>query len=72
MRRDREHLVFAEVEKLMDAAKGSHNAARDRCLLLLMGRPGLRISEARGLRLSQVDTDAFFISERRPLCRNTV
>ena len=56
--RDRKHLVFAEVEKLMDAAKGSRNAARDRCLLLLMFRHGLRVSEACGLMLSQVDIES--------------
>jgi type 1 fimbriae regulatory protein FimB len=56
--RDCKHLVSAEVEKLMEAAKGSRNAARDRFLLLLMFRHGLRVSEACGLRLSQVDTDS--------------
>src|SRR2546425_3522678 len=52
---DRKHLVSAEIEKLMAAAKGSRNAAHDRCLLLLMFRHGLRVSEACGLRLPQVD-----------------
>ena len=33
---ERKHLVSAEVEKLIAAVKGSRNAARDRCLLLLM------------------------------------
>jgi type 1 fimbriae regulatory protein FimB len=58
MMHDRKHLVSAEVEKLMEAAKGSRNAARDRCLLLLMFRHGLRVSEACGLLLSQVDTES--------------
>jgi type 1 fimbriae regulatory protein FimB len=58
MMRERKHLVFAEFEKLMEVAKGSRNAARDRCLLLLMFRHGLRVSEACGLKLSQVDTES--------------
>jgi len=55
---DRKHLVFAEVEKLLDATKGSRHAARDRCLLLLMFRHGLRVSEACGMMLSQVDVES--------------
>ena len=55
---ERKHLVFAEVEKLLEATKGSRNAARDRCLLLLMFRHGLRVSEACGLQLSQVDIES--------------
>jgi type 1 fimbriae regulatory protein FimB len=56
--RDRKHLVSAEHEKLLAAVKGTRHEARDRCLLLLMFRHGLRVSEACGPRLSQVDTDS--------------
>jgi integrase len=38
----RKHLTRLGVEKLIDAAKGSRNGTRDRCLLLLMFRHGLR------------------------------
>src|ERR1700675_2876934 len=55
---ERKHLTSGEVEKLLAATKGTRNEARDRCLLLLMFRHGLRVSEACGLRLSQVDTDS--------------
>jgi len=55
---DRKHLVSAEVEKLLAAVKGARHEARDKCLVLLMFRHGLRVSEACGLLLSQVDTDS--------------
>ena len=51
---DRKHLTGLEVERLIAATKGSRNEARDRCLLLLMFRHGLRVSEAVGLKLDQV------------------
>jgi type 1 fimbriae regulatory protein FimB len=52
----RSHLTGLEVGKLIAATKGSRNEARDRCLLLLMFRHGLRVSEACRLKLEQVDT----------------
>ena len=55
---NRKHLVFAEVEKPLAATKGTRNETRDRCLLLLMFRHGLRVSETCGLQLSQVDTES--------------
>ena len=56
---DRKHLVVsAEMDKLLAATQGTRHAARDRCLLLLMFRHGLRVSEACGLKLSQVDIES--------------
>lgn len=54
---DRRHLTLGEVQKLIAVTKGGRNEARDRCLLLLMFRHGLRVSEALGLNLSQVDLE---------------
>jgi hypothetical protein len=47
---DRKHLVSAEVEKLLEAAKSSRNAVRDRCLLLLMLGVGRAMDLRTGLR----------------------
>jgi type 1 fimbriae regulatory protein FimB len=58
MMHDRQHLVSAEVEKRIAAVKGTRHEARDRCLLWLMFQHGLRVSEAGGLVLSQVDTES--------------
>lgn len=62
---ERKHLVSAEVDKLIAATKGSRNEARDRCLLLLMFRHGLRVSEACGLQLSQVDIESRVLHVQR-------
>jgi type 1 fimbriae regulatory protein FimB len=58
MQDERKHLTVREVEKLMAATQGGRNAARDHCLLLLMFRHGLRVSEACGLRLAQIDIES--------------
>jgi integrase len=47
-----------DVERLIEATRGSRNEARDRCLLLLMFRHGLRVSEACRMKLDQVDTQS--------------
>ena len=57
MLQSRKHLTQTEVARLIEATKGGRNEARDRCLLLLMYRHGLRASEACGMRLDQVDLD---------------
>jgi type 1 fimbriae regulatory protein FimB len=55
---ERKHLTPLEVEKLLAVTKGSRHAVRDHCFLLLMFRHGLRVSEACGLRLAQVDRES--------------
>jgi type 1 fimbriae regulatory protein FimB len=55
---DRKHLTGREVERLIQAAKGARHEARDRCLMLLMFRHGLRVTEACRLKLDQVDADS--------------
>jgi type 1 fimbriae regulatory protein FimB len=55
---DRKHLSGREFERLLEAVRGSRNEVRDRCLVLLMFRHGLRVSEACGLVLEQVDVES--------------
>jgi type 1 fimbriae regulatory protein FimB len=57
MNDNRKHLTTSEVEKLIAATKGARNETRDRCLLLLIFRHGLRVSEALSMNLSQVDLE---------------
>lgn len=55
---ERKHLTVREVERLIAATKVSRNDTRDRCLLLLMFRHGLRVSKACNLDLSGVDIES--------------
>jgi len=65
MNAERKHLTPLEVEKLLAATKGTRHEARDRCLFLLMFRHGLRVSEAVGLKLSDVDMESHSLHVKR-------
>src|SRR5262249_20517674 len=56
--RRREYLTQDEVEKLLVASKNSsRNPVRDYCMLLLMFRHGLRVSELCSMKLSDINVD---------------
>ena len=66
--RTREHLTPEEVNKLLDGCKAqdvSRNPERDYCILLLMFRHGLRVSEVCSLQLSDVDVKEKLIHVKR-------
>jgi type 1 fimbriae regulatory protein FimE len=65
-RRTREYLTPAEVEKLLQASgKVGRHGARDRTLILLAYRHGLRVSELVTLRWEQIDFKAGSIHVNR-------
>src|SRR5450759_2749325 len=63
--RTREHLTPTEIEALLEAATSGRYGHRDRTLLLLMYRHGLRVSEAISLRWEQFDLKAGLLSVQR-------
>ena len=65
-RRTREYLTPAEVEKLLQASsKVGRHGARDRTLILLAYRHGLRVSELVALRWEQIDFKAGLVHVSR-------
>ena len=62
---DRKHLSGGEFERLLEAIKGSRNETRASCLVLLMFRHGLRVSEACGSVLEQVDVESRVLHDAR-------
>ena len=63
--RRREHLTEAEVERLMEAAKGNRWGLRDATMLLVAYRHGLRAAELVDLRWDQVDFETATLHVRR-------
>jgi type 1 fimbriae regulatory protein FimE len=65
-RRTREYLTPAEVEKLLQASgKVGRHGARDRTLILLAYRHGLRVSELVTMRWDQIDFKAGLVHVNR-------
>ena len=62
---DRKHLSGGEFERLLEANEGSRNEIRASCLVLLMFRHGLHVSEACGSVLEQVDVDSRVLHDAR-------
>lgn len=63
--RTREHLTPAEVERLIEAAKGNRWGHRDASMILVAYRHGLRVSELVDLRWEQVDFATATLHVRR-------
>jgi integrase len=63
--RKREHLTVAEIDKLIEAAKGNRYGHRDATLILVAFRHGLRAVELCELEWSQIDWNAATLHVRR-------
>ncbi len=63
---ERKHLTTLEVDRLLAATKESlRTGLRDRCLILLMFRHGLRVTEACAMRMDQVDLESKILQVQR-------
>ena len=63
--RAREYLTEAEVEKLIDAARGNRWGHRDATMILVAFRHGLRVAELIDLRWDQVELESARLHVRR-------
>jgi integrase len=63
--RTREHLTDAEVEQLIEAAKGNRHGHRDASMILVAYRHGLRAAELTDLRWDQIEFQSATLHVRR-------
>ena len=63
--RPREHLTEIEIERLIKAAKGNRQGARDATMILIAFRHGLRVSELCDLQWSEVEFESDTLHVRR-------
>jgi integrase len=63
--RTREHMTVAEIEGLIEAAKGNRYGHRDATMILVAFRHGLRAAEVCDLRWDQVDFNGAVLHVRR-------
>jgi type 1 fimbriae regulatory protein FimB/type 1 fimbriae regulatory protein FimE len=63
--RNREHLLFSEVEKLIQAARKNRHGHRDATLIMVLFTHGLRILEGLQARWTQFDLDQGVFHVRR-------
>jgi integrase len=72
--RRREHLTEAEVERIIEAAKGNRWGLRDAMIILVAYRHGLRASELVDLRWDQVDfrTATLHVREEDERCQLSI
>lgn len=63
--RPREHLTAAEIERVLKACADTRHPPRNRALILIGFRHGLRVSELLGLRWDDVDLKAATLHIRR-------
>jgi integrase len=63
--RTREYLTEAEVERLIEAAKGNRHGHRDATMILVAYRHGLRASELTDLRWDQIEFASATLHVRR-------
>ncbi len=63
--REREHMTAAEVARLLDGTSDNRQAHRDRTMIELTYRHGLRASEVCGLKWSEIDLAGGLLHVRR-------